>query len=166
MIKKNYLIVDNVRSSENVGSLLRTAEGLGIMEVFLCGYTPYPLKKNDTRLPFIAQKLAKKINKSALGAENSQPWKHFESTSVAIKALKEKNIPILGLEQSSHATAINKFKPLDKLAIVVGNEVNGIDLDILKLCNYIVEIPMLGNKESFNVSTAAAMAMFYFRYML
>ncbi len=162
-----YLIIDNVRSSENIGSLLRTADGLGIKEVLICGYSPYPkLANNDTRLPHIINKIDAKIHKTALGTEKTQVWNYYPTVTQAINYLKQKGIPIIGLEQTNLALKLNDYQPPDRLGLVIGNEITGIDQSIVKLCNVVVEIPMIGKKESFNVSIAMAMAMFYFRYMV
>jgi len=167
MDKELYLIIDNVRSSENIGSLLRTAEGLGIVEVLICGYSPYPRNPaNEIRLPHIANKIDVKIHKTALGAEKTQIWNYYSTTSQAIKHLKKMGIHIVGLEQSKSAIRLNSYQPPSKLGVVVGNEITGIDKSVIKLCDEIVEIPMIGQKESFNVSIAMAMTMFYFRYMV
>lgn len=166
MKKDIYLIADNVRSAHNVGSLLRTAEGLGVNLVMLCGYTPYPLSKEDNRLPYLAKKINDRINKTALGAHNYQEWQHFDSTKDAIKSLKLKNIEIVGLEQTNKSINLSEYRPKESVCVIVGNEIEGINKEILKLCDQIVHIPMSGMKESFNVSSAASMALYYLKYMV
>jgi len=166
MTRELYLIIDNVRSSENIGSILRTADGLSINEVLICGYSPYPIVSyaRDTRLPHIANKIDRKIHKTALGAEKTQFWKHYQTTTKAVLSLRARGIKIIGLEQQNKAIPIYKYHGSDKVAIVVGNEIDGIDSKIINLCDQLIEIPMLGKKESYNVAIASAMAMFYFRY--
>lgn len=163
---KIYLIVDNIRSANNVGSLLRTAEGIGVKEVFLCGFTPYPLAKDDERPPYLAQKIDRRINKTALGASVSQEWRYFNNSSKPINFLREHNVEIIGLEQSVNSKPLTEYSPRDSIGLIIGNEVTGISTSTLSLCDQILEIPMAGEKESFNVSIAAAMALFYFRYMV
>ena len=165
-IKKIYLIVSDVRSSYNVGSLLRTADGLGIQEVYLCGYTPYPIGPNDSRLPHISRKTHLRIHKTALGAESTQKWQHMKRAEDAITLLHNQGITLVALEQAKHSTPLTNYKPVNDLAIVVGNEATGINKQLLGLCDHILEIPMAGRKESFNVTVAAAIALFYLKEML
>ncbi|MEI7631910.1 MAG: TrmH family RNA methyltransferase [bacterium] len=156
------LIVDNIRSTHNVGSLLRTSDGLGIEHVYLCGITPYPLlRESETRLPHIANKLNKDIHKTALGAEESQSWSYIQNTEDIILKLKKENWTIVALEQTKNSTMLTDFSIKQKMAIVAGPEVTGIDKNILNLCDSSVEIPMKGKKESLNVSVAAAIALFW-----
>lgn len=159
-----YVVAHNMRSTHNVGSLLRTAEGLGVKEVFLTGYTPYPQLKDDPRLPHIAQKLHKQIQKTALGAELSQTWSHHDSILDLLKQFNRANVAIVGLEQAPNAIPIVNFNPPGKLALILGSEVEGLESHILNLCSTTIEIPMAGKKESFNVVQAAAMALFYCRF--
>lgn len=158
------LIAHNLRSSHNVGSLLRTAEGLGVYKVFLTGYTPYPLAPHDDRLPHIAQKVDKQIAKTALGAEKILAWEHRDDIFGLIDELQGAGFQIAALEQSEQAIALPYFKPPEKIAIIVGREVEGIEPEILKKVDQIVEIPMFGQKESFNVVQAAAMALYHCRF--
>jgi 23S rRNA (guanosine2251-2'-O)-methyltransferase len=154
------VIAHNLRSAHNVGSLLRTAEGLGVRKVYLTGYTPYPLAAGDKRLPHIAQRADKQIAKTALGAENTAAWKHAEDISLLIAQLKRENFSVTALEQAEGSQPLPAFKPPQRVALVVGREVEGIEPDVLHLCDNIVEIPMRGKKESFNVTQAAAMALY------
>jgi 23S rRNA (guanosine2251-2'-O)-methyltransferase len=163
---KLILIAHNVRSAHNVGSLLRTAEGLGIKQVCLTGYTPYPLSvDNDERLPHLAQKIDRQIVKTALGAEKQVPWRHETELEKVLIELRDHGFTIAGLEQSPHSVTLPSFTPPPKLALIVGREVEGIESAILKLCDLILEIPMSGQKESFNVAQAAAMALYHCRYL-
>lgn len=163
---KTYLIVDNIRSAHNVGSILRTCEGLGVDEVFLCGYTPYPQTVNDNRIPYQAELISKKITKTSLGAELTQQWRHYDTTKMAIDHLRSSKVEIIALELSSKAQNLISYKPSEDVAIIIGNEVTGVEPAVLKLSDRIVQITMLGKKESFNVSAAAAMALFYMRNMV
>lgn len=158
------IIAHNLRSCHNIGSLLRTAEGLGIKEVILTGYTPYPLMANDTRLPHIARKLHKQIQKTALGAEATQNWSHTEDIHSVLKRLRSEGYVIAALEQANGSTPLPDFKPLHKVALLVGREVEGVEPEVLAACDYVLEIPMFGAKESFNVTQTAAMALYHCRF--
>lgn len=158
------LIVHNVRSAHNVGSLLRTAEGLGVQKVYLTGYTPFPMAKHDSRLPHVAKKTHNQIVKTALGAENLVNWSHNTHIQTIIKSLRQTEFTVCALEQTHASIPLLSFDPPDKIALIVGREVEGIEPDILKLCDIIVEIPMIGKKESFNVVQAAAMALYHCRF--
>jgi 23S rRNA (guanosine2251-2'-O)-methyltransferase len=158
------LIAYNLRSCHNVGSLLRTAEGLGVDQVILCGYTPYPLRNGDNRLPHIARKLHKQISKTALGAETSQPWQHFETFEEVLALLANQGYHLAAVEQAPTAIALPDFRPPEKLALLVGREVEGVEPEVLAQCTTILEIPMFGKKESFNVVQAAAMALYHSRF--
>lgn len=163
-MRQIILIAHNLRSCHNVGSLLRTAEGLGIDEVILSGYTPYPVMPDDTRLPHIATKMDKQIAKTALGAEKQVPWKHITDLTSYLDGLKATGWRITAIEQDPRSTSLPDFSPPDKLALIVGREVEGIEPEILALVDTILEIPMLGRKESFNVVQAAAMALYQCRF--
>ncbi len=156
------VIAHNLRSTHNVGSLLRTAEGLGAY-VILSGYTPYPATDVDGRLPHIAQKLNKQISKTALGAELEPIWRYEDDISQVLSRLKQEGYEIAALEQTDAAIALPKFRPPAKIAIVLGREVEGVEPEVLSLCDTVVEIPMYGKKESFNVVQAAAMALYHCR---
>ncbi len=158
------LIAHNLRSSHNVGSLLRTAEGLGVSRVFLTGYTPHPMHDQDTRMPHIAKKVHASIHKTALGAENSQPWEHQENIHNVIRMLREEAYEIYALEQHEYSNKLPSWQPNNNVAIIVGREVEGIEHAVVELCDGCLEIPMFGNKESFNVAQAAAMALYHCRF--
>ena len=154
------LIAHNLRSAHNVGSLLRTADGLGLQTVYLTGYTPYPVMEHDERLPHLAQKISKQITKTALGAESSQSWVHADDISTVLTALKDEGFVIAALEQAENAILLPQYKSPEKIALIVGREVEGVEHELLDACDTIIEIPMYGRKESFNVSVAAAIALY------
>jgi len=158
------LVVHNIRSTHNVGSLLRTADGLGLEAVYLTGYTPYPAAPDDERLPHLAQKLTQQIHKTALGAETTVPWRHFATIDQALAALRQSGFTIAALEQAAGSIALPDFQPPPKLAIIVGREVEGLEPEVLQAVDQIIEIPMAGLKESFNVAIAAAMALYHCRF--
>jgi len=159
------LIAHDVRSTHNVGSLLRTAEGLGVSHVYFTGYTPYPpLSANDERLPHIAQKLGKQIQKTALGAEATVPWSSQNDISVLLEQLRTDGFRLVALEQDKRSVLLPEYSPPAKIALLIGREVEGIDPDLLALADDILEIPMFGSKESFNVVQAAAITLYHLRF--
>lgn len=163
-MRQIILIAHNLRSCHNVGSLLRTAEGLGVAKVYLTGYTPYPLQENDSRLPYIAQKMHKQIHKTALGAEETQAWQHNESVNAVISQLKSDGYLIAAIEQSRTSITLPDYQAPDRIALILGREVEGMEEEVLEQCGVHLEIPMFGSKESFNVVQAAAMALYHCKF--
>jgi 23S rRNA (guanosine2251-2'-O)-methyltransferase len=139
-----YVICDNIRSLENIGSIFRTSDALGVAKIFLCGISGKPPHH--------------KISKTALGAEKTIPFEYFKQTGRLIDKLKRDNINIVALEQDRKAIPYNKLKPQFPLALIVGNEVKGISKKILKKADKIIFLPMSGQKESLNVSVAFGVA--------
>lgn len=160
MKPKLAVIAHNIRSTHNIGSLLRTSDGLGVSEVFFTGYTPYPAKPDDARLPHIADKLTKQIHKTALGAENSVTWHQADEVIPVLDTLRSQGYIIAGLEQTQNSISLPDFKCLEKLALLIGSEVAGIDKELLQHLDICLEIPMVGKKESFNVVEATTMALY------
>jgi tRNA G18 (ribose-2'-O)-methylase SpoU len=154
------IVAHNIRSTHNIGSILRTAEGFGIEHCYLTGYTPFPIIPNDPRLPHLSSKIDLAIAKTALGAEKLVPISVHEDVRTCMNTLKADGYRIVGLEQSPHSIELSRYRPAVKTALLLGEEVAGIDKELLKLCDDIVEIPMHGQKESFNVSVAAGIAMY------
>lgn len=152
------VIAHNIRSTHNVGALFRTAEGLGVSRIILSGYTPYPKIHNDTRLPHIADKLTQQIHKTALGAEDLVAFEYSETLD--LDAIKRDGYRLMALEQAPTSIILPRYKAPGKVALLLGEEVHGITTDLLEQCDDIVEIPMVGKKESFNVSVAAGMALY------
>lgn len=163
-MREIILIAHDIRSTHNVGSLLRTAEGLGVTQVFFTGYTPYPALQDDTRLPHIAGKLDRQINKTALGAERMIPWTHQDDVAACITQVKSLGYTVAALEQITDSVKLPEFQPPEKIALLLGREVEGIEPDILARCDVTLEVPMFGRKESFNVVQAAAMALYHCRF--
>jgi len=148
-----FVVVENIRSAENVGSLFRTADALGIQKIFLCGITPIPIsigRKPGTD----------KIAKTALGAEQTVAWEYASQTWRVAEQLKRKGVRVVALEQSPKSIALQKFEPKFPLALALGNEVNGVSSAVLKRCDNVVEIPMRGQKESLNVAVAFGIAAY------
>jgi len=158
-MSKLIVIAHNLRSAHNVGSLFRTADGLGAAEVILTGYTPYPAMQNDSRLPHLAAKIDRQIQKTALHA--MVPWRHSENLTPVLTQLRAHGYTIAALEQSPTSIQLPDFKPPTKLAILLGREVEGVEPEVLAACDLHLEIPMFGSKESFNVVQAAAMAIYH-----
>lgn len=152
------VIAHNIRSIHNVGSIFRTAEGFGVSKLILSGYTPYPPIVNDPRLPHLSAALGKKIHKTALGAELLIPFEYYEEPPLI--ALRNNGYTIVGLEQHTTAIPISSYKPPAKIALLLGEEVEGIDPKLLENCDTVIEIPMFGKKESFNVSVATGIALY------
>lgn len=146
------MVLDNIRSRENVGSIFRTADSAGVSKIYLCGITPIPPHS--------------KIAKTSLGAENYVVWEYYKQTWKCLIQIKNQSISrqtkikIIGLEQVKDAKDIFKFKPDFSMALVVGNEVKGISPKILKYCDSKIFIPMYGKKESLNVSVATGIALY------
>ena len=152
------VIAHNIRSTHNVGAIFRTAEGFGISKILLTGYTPYPTLPADTRLPHISLKLTNQIHKTALGAEAIVPFEYSEVLDLAV--LKEAGYRIVALEQADRSIDITTYASPEKIALLLGEEAEGITDELLAQCDDILEIPMAGKKESFNVSVAAGIAMY------
>jgi 23S rRNA (guanosine2251-2'-O)-methyltransferase len=152
------VIAHNIRSTHNVGSIFRTAEGFGVKKIILSGYTPYPRIENDTRLPHISDKLTAQIHKTALNAEEIVPFEYHETLD--LEEFKNEGYRLVALEQADNSTLLNNYTPPEKIALIIGEEVHGIESDLLAQCEDIVEIPMIGQKESFNVSVATGIALY------
>ena len=154
MFKKEiYLILDNIRSRENVGSIFRTADAAGVSKIYLCGITPTPETSDKGQE-------TSKISKTALGAENYVPYEYRRNTWRIVTRLKKEGINIVGLELAKDSINIFDFKSKFPLALILGNEVKGLSSNILKYCEKKISIPMYGKKESLNVSVAAGVALY------
>jgi tRNA G18 (ribose-2'-O)-methylase SpoU len=152
MKKEICLILHNIRSVHNVGSIFRTADCAGVSKIYLTGYTPAPVD--------ILGKTLKEIEKTALGAEKTVLWEKIKNISALIKKLKKEKIYVAAVEQSPKSINYKKFKPKYPLALILGNEVTGLPKQILNKCDKIIEIHLKGDKESLNVSVAAGIAVF------
>lgn len=152
------VIAHNIRSTHNVGAIFRTAEGFGVKQIIISGYTPYPAMPNDPRLPHIAQKLGTQIHKTALGAEMLVPFTYQEILDLS--AIKKDGYILAGLEQDERSVQLPTYTPPKKIALLLGEEVNGITQELRNHCDVLLEIPMTGKKESFNVSVAAGIALY------
>ncbi len=145
---KNKIIVvlDNIRSMHNVGSVFRTSDAFLIEAICLCGYTPQPPHRD--------------IHKTALGATETVDWIHFATTAEAVLQLKERGYKILAVEQAEGSISLEKFPVKNEpIAVIFGNEVKGVDDGLLPLCDGCIEIPQLGMKHSLNISVAAGIVL-------
>lgn len=145
--KDFYIVCHNIRSRENVGSIFRTSDAFGVSKIYLTGYTPTPPHE--------------KISKTALGAEKSVLWEKRKSVSALVEELKNKNIKIIALEQASRSVLLKKLKLRFPTALVLGNEVKGLSRSVLQSADAVVEIPMVGKKESLNVAVAFGIAAYH-----
>ncbi|MEK7562573.1 MAG: TrmH family RNA methyltransferase [Patescibacteria group bacterium] len=139
-----YVVCDNIRSLENIGSIFRTADALGVKKIFLGGISGQPPHH--------------KISKTGLGAEKTIPFEYCKQTWRLIDRLKKDKIYIVALEQDRNAVEYTKFEPKFPLALIIGNEVKGISKKILSKADKIIYLPMYGKKESLNVSVAFGVA--------
>lgn len=162
---KMILVLDNIRSCYNVGAILRTAEGFGVEKVILSGYTPRVHDK--ALLPHLRAKLDKEIHKTALGAEDLLSIYACDDIKTELLGLQKQGWQIVGLENNIISDKLVRLddkkitgKLSDKVVLVLGEEVHGIDNSLHDIINLFVEIPMKGKKESFNVSVAAGIAMY------
>ncbi|PVX51739.1 SpoU rRNA methylase family protein [Balneicella halophila] len=144
------VILDNVRSLNNIGSVFRTADALRIEKIYLCGITATPPHRD--------------IHKTALGAEDAVPWKYVESTEEALEVLKSDGYKLLAIEQTESSTMLHQFqvKRDERLAIVFGNEVKGVQQEVVDCCEQCIEIPQEGTKHSLNISVSAGMVLWEF----
>jgi len=152
------VIAHNIRSTHNIGSIFRTCEGFGIAKLIISGYTPYPAIKNDPRLPHIANKLTAQIHKTALDAEVMVPFEYQAQPDLT--SLRSQGFTIVGLEQDKRSALLSSYKTPKKVALLLGEEVEGISSEYRNQCDDLIEIPMKGKKESFNVSVAAGIALY------
>lgn len=149
MDRELVLVLDNIRSLHNVGSMFRSADGFGVKKIVLCGITGSPDRHA--------------VQKVALGAEKSVPWERAARTWAAVERLKDEGYAVIGLERCKGSLPIGKFRPPGKVAIVMGNEVAGLTPMLRKRLDAVAHIPMRGTKESYNVAVACGIALYAFR---
>lgn len=141
------VIMDNIRSMHNVGSVFRTADAFLLEGIYLCGYTPQPPHRD--------------INKTALGATDSVAWQYFATTMEAVESAKKDGYKVLAIEQAEGSIPLHQWDGggEGKLAVVFGNEVEGVNGQVIKMCDACIEIPQLGMKHSLNISVAAGIVL-------
>lgn len=148
------VLLHNIRSVHNVGSIFRTCDAAGASRVILSGYSPLPIDGTG--------EIRRDFAKVSLGAEKTVPWSQVKTLTPAIKKLKKEGFTIIAVELDKKAVSLFDYKPKpsQKIAVILGNEVSGVSKATLKQCDVILEIPMRGTKESLNVSVAAGVALF------
>jgi tRNA G18 (ribose-2'-O)-methylase SpoU len=148
-----YLILENIRSAHNVGAMFRTADGAGVDKIFLVGYTPTPIDRFGRVQP--------EISKTSLGACTEIPWRQVQSTVELLAELQTAGCTVVAVEQTARSIPLKEFTVPKKVAYIMGNEVTGVEPETVERCDVVVELPMLGVKESLNVATTAGIVMYY-----
>jgi tRNA G18 (ribose-2'-O)-methylase SpoU len=145
-----YVVLDNVRSLNNVGSVFRTSDAFGVKKIFLCGITGTPPDRE--------------IHKTALGAELSVEWEYQKSATELVSDLKKSDVKIFAVEQTTNSKMLQNIFNIQttNIALVFGNEVNGVDQNIIDICDGVIEIPQLGSKHSLNVSVSVGVVLWEF----
>ena len=145
-----YVVLNSIRSSYNVGSIFRTSDGAMIEKLYLCGYTPYPPNKQ--------------VLKTALGSTESVTWEHIEDAVELVKKIKKDEIKICTLEQTNKSIPYYKVKSNNfPLCLIIGNEITGVSQDLIDLCDFSIDIPQYGIKQSLNVAVAYGISIFELR---
>jgi 23S rRNA (guanosine2251-2'-O)-methyltransferase len=139
------IVLDNVRSLHNVGSAFRTADAFRIEALYLCGYTGKPPDKE--------------IEKTALGATATVSWKYFKTTKEALEELRKNGFELVAVEQAQGSVALQKFSAKEKTALIFGNEVYGVEQEVVSVCDRVLEIPQSGSKHSLNVSVSVGIVL-------
>jgi 23S rRNA (guanosine2251-2'-O)-methyltransferase len=144
------VVLDNVRSMHNIGSIFRTSDGFAVEQIALCGITAQPPHRE--------------IEKTALGATNSVDWQYFETPVQAVEHLRAEGYVIIAIEQAENSTMLNSFSPEagKKYALIFGNEVNGVSDEVMQQIDACIEIPQFGTKHSFNIVVSAGIVLWDF----
>lgn len=148
-----YVVLENIRSAHNVGSIFRTADGAGVEKIFLVGCTPCPIDRFGRMQP--------EIKKTSLGASEAVPWEYTEEIKSVLAKLQEAAVTVVAVEQAATAISLKKYELPACVAFVFGNEVDGVSATALAAADAIVELPMLGQKESLNVSVTAGIVLYH-----
>lgn len=148
-----YIILENIRSAHNVGAIFRTADGAGVQKVFLVGYTPTPIDRFGRE--------QSEIKKTSLGASVELEWEHIDRSVDLIPKLQAEGFAVVAVEQNPDSVSLKDFVVPEKVAYIMGNEVTGVDPETIEQCDAVVDLPMLGMKESLNVSTTAGIVMYH-----
>lgn len=144
------VVLDNVRSLQNVGAFFRTGDAFAVEQICLCGITATPPNRD--------------IHKTALGAEMTVPWTYYKETSICVNALREAGYRLLAIEQVEGAEMLDRFQPQsgERYALIFGNEVFGVDQQVVDCCDGAIEIPQVGTKHSINVSVSGGVVLWHF----
>ena len=148
-----YLIIENVRSAYNVGAMFRTADGAGVAKIFLVGYTPTPIDRFG--------RVQSEISKTSLGASETIAWESADTSVAVIAKLQSEGFIAVAIEQSPTAISLKDFVVPEQVVYIMGSEVTGVTAETLDAVDQVVDIPMLGAKESLNVSVAAGIVMYH-----
>jgi len=163
---ETFLLVNNVRSIYNIGSLFRLADAVGLSKLYLTGFTPYPKKTDDDRPAYVATKTDQAIKKTALEGLGNVAWEYHPNAVDVCQKLKGDGVLLVGIEQTS--TSLNyldylksdHFLESQAVCFIVGHETGGVDQDVLDLCDKVIEIPMLGKGKSLNVAMSATVVLY------
>jgi 23S rRNA (guanosine2251-2'-O)-methyltransferase len=150
-----FIILNNIRSAHNIGSVFRTADGAGVSKIYLGGYTPAPTDRFGRE--------QKEVLKTSLGATHTVPYELVEDICACIEKLKSEGVSIVAVEQTKDAVDYETFVPEKDTAYIFGNEITGVEASVLALADHHISIPMKGSKESLNVSVCAGIILFKFR---
>jgi len=155
MKRQVYIMLDNIRSAHNVGSIFRTSDGAGVSKIYLVGYTPAPIDRFGRPQP--------EIEKTSLGASLTIPWEQVADASVpeTLEALKAHGFAVVAVEQTPKSVSLYDYTTTEKVCYIFGNEIDGVSQTILDLADTIVEIPMHGQKESLNVGVSVGVVLFH-----
>tara|TARA_B100000508_G_scaffold14126_1_gene9683 strand:- start:5807 stop:6277 length:471 start_codon:yes stop_codon:yes gene_type:complete len=150
---KKYIVLENIRSAYNVGAIFRTADASGVSKVFLVGYTPSPIDRFG--------RIQTEISKTSLGASEEVTWQYFEKIEDVLHEMQSEGINVVAVEQTESSVSLADFDEPEQVVYVMGNEIDGVSDEVLNVADTIVEIPMLGTKESLNVSVAAGIILYH-----
>lgn len=155
MVSQIHILLHDIRSTHNVGAIFRTADAVGVSKIHLSGYTPAPVDRFG--------RARTDISKASLGAEKTVAWESVEDVQKFLKDMKHEGFHICAVEQNESSIDYKEIPKKEKILIIMGNEVGGVEEEVLKICDTIAEIPMLGEKESLNVSVAAGIVLYSLR---
>ncbi len=155
--KEIYVIADNIRSLYNVGSLFRLCDGVGVKKLYLCGTTGAPFN----RLKY--QRQRQQIAKTALAGLGSVEWEYHPQTAILLRQLRRQQIQLVAIEQAPRSVNYTECNYAQQIAVIVGNEVDGVSPDVLNIVDIVAELPMLGRGKSLNVVTAASAVLYHIR---
>ena len=147
------VVLENIRSAYNVGAIFRTADATKVDKIYLVGYTPSPTDRFG--------RVQSEIKKTSLGASETVAWEHYEKIEEVIELLQQDSIEIIAIEITNHAQSLFDYQPSDRVAYVLGNEVEGVSEVALTRADAILKLPMCGEKESLNVSVTAGVVLYY-----
>ena len=148
-----YIILEDIRSAYNVGAIFRTADASGVCKVFLVGYTPAPIDRFG--------RPQAEIKKTSLSASETMPWETVATTKEVIEKLKADRVVVAAVELAPGSVSLKDFKEPENIAYILGNEVEGVSKEALELADVIIELPMLGQKDSLNVSVTAGIVLYH-----